>query len=225
MATLAAERKKEVLPSIEPLRLTRRREAFDDPDWLFELKYDGFRALLYIEAGDARFVSRNGNRMRRFDQLAEAIAQELRVQDAILDGELVCLDQASRPQFKELFSRRGTPYYISFDLLWLDGKDLRDLPVLRRKARLKERIVGRPGIGYAEHYPGIGKPLFESVKKLDLEGVVAKKMNSPYRPETTWYKIKNPGYTQAEGRHDLFKKPRSRQTRKVGRTAAIVNRG
>jgi len=205
---LAAKLEKEALPWVEPLRLTWRREAFDDPDWLFELKYDGFRALLYIEPGDVRFVSRNGKRMRRFDQLAKAIAQELGVQNAILDGELVCLDPAGRPQFNELFSRRGTPYYVAFDLLWLDSQDLRDLPLLRRKARLKERIVGRPGIGCAWHHPGIGKPLFESVKKLDLEGVVAKKMNSPYRPETTWYKIKNPGYTQAEGRHDLFKKMR-----------------
>jgi len=213
MPTISAKPKKEKwpLPWIEPLRLTQCREAFDDPKWLFELKYDGFRALLYIEAGDVRFVSRNGKHMRRFDQLAQALFKELKVQEAILDGELVCLDQAGRPQFNELFSRRGTPYYIAFDLLWLDNKDLRDLPLIRRKARLKERIIGRPGIGYAGHYPGVGEPLFESVKKLDLEGVVAKKMNSPYRPETTWYKIKNPDYTQAKGRGDLFEEFHNRQ--------------
>jgi bifunctional non-homologous end joining protein LigD len=204
MPRLAAKRKNEALPWIEPLRPTRRRDAFDDPNWLFELKYDGFRALLYIERGNVRFMSRNGKHMRRFDELAGTIAQELEVQDAILDGELVYLDQAGRPQFKELLFRRGTPYFVAFDLLWLEGEDLRDLPLLRRKARLKARIAGFPGIGYVAHYPFAGKALFESVKAHDLEGVVAKKMNSPYGAGTTWYKIKNPNYSQAEGRHDLF---------------------
>ena len=210
MPTLAAKRKTggSVLPWVEPLRLTRRCEAFDDPNWLFELKYDGFRAVLYIERGNVRFMSRNGKHMRRFDELAEAIAQGLEVRDAILDGELVCLDQAGRPQFNELFFRRSTPYFVAFDLLWLNEKDLRSLALLRRKARLKSLIAAKPGIGCVAHYPGIGKPLFESVQRLDLEGVVAKKMNSPYGAGTTWYKIKNPNYSQAEGRHDLFEKSR-----------------
>ena len=212
MPTVAAKHKvSSGLPWIEPLRLVRRQDVFDDPDWLFELKYDGFRALLYIERGDARFMSRKGNRMRRFDGLANEIAQGISVRDAILDGELVCLDQGGRPQFNELFFRRGTPYFVAFDLLWLNGKDLRSLALLRRKARLKDLIAAKQGIGYMAHYPGIGKPLFESVKRLDLEGVVAKKMNSPYSNETTWYKIKNLTYSQAEGRHELFERMQSRK--------------
>jgi bifunctional non-homologous end joining protein LigD len=208
-ASAKSQKEKRALPWIEPLRLVRKQDAFDDPNWLFELKYDGFRALLYIEDGDARFMSRNSKHMRRFDELAETIAEGLEVRDAILDGELVCLDQAGRPQFNELFFRRGTPYFVAFDLLWLNEKDLRSLALLRRKARLKSVIAAKPGIGYVAHYPAIGKPLFESVQRLDLEGVVAKKMNSPYGAGTTWYKIKNPNYSQAEGRHNLFEKSRT----------------
>src|ERR1051326_2653539 len=107
--------------------------------------------------------------MARFDELAQNLARERRADDAILDGELVCLDKAGRPQFNELFFRRGSPYYVAFDLLWLDGKDLRDLPLLKRKAQLKGRIAGMPRISYVDHLPQKGKALFKSVEQADLE--------------------------------------------------------
>ncbi len=134
---------------------------------------------------------------------------QVKAEDAILDGELVCLDEAGRPQFNQLLFRRGTPYFVAFDLLWLNGKNLRGLPLFKRKERLKTLIEGKPRIGYVSHYPFAGTALFESVKAHDLEGVVAKKMNSPYDAGTTWYKIKNPTYSQAEGRHDLFDRMRN----------------
>src|SRR5215831_11988793 len=87
------------LPKISPLVLKRRAAAFDNPDWLYELKYDGFRALLEIDGGEARLVSRNRNRFKHLDPLAAALAKRLRVKDAILDGEIICADETGRPIF------------------------------------------------------------------------------------------------------------------------------
>ncbi len=128
--------------------------------------------------------------MRRFDELATEIARGLKAKNAILDGEIVVLDEAGRPKFKELLLRRGTPYFVAFDLLWVNGKDLRGLALLRRKEHLKNLIVGETSIGYVSHYPFAGKALFDSVKTHDLEGIVAKRMNSRYDASATWYKIR-----------------------------------
>ena len=87
-----------MLPSFEPMRLVNLRQPFDHKDWLFELKYDGFRALAYVENGSARLVSRRQNAYKSFDTLCTQIVQCLKVQDAILDGEVVCLDKDGLPQ-------------------------------------------------------------------------------------------------------------------------------
>src|SRR5690348_14133609 len=78
------------IPRITPLVLKRRKEPFDNPDWLFDLKYDGFRALLEIDGTGARLISRNRNRFKHLDTLAAALAKRLRIKDAILDGEIIC---------------------------------------------------------------------------------------------------------------------------------------
>ena len=96
------------LPRLTPLPLTRRHDPFDDLDWLFELKLDGFRALAYVERGQGRLVSRNGNTFKRFTPLAAEIGVALRgVRNAILDGEVICLDGTARPLFDALLYRRG----------------------------------------------------------------------------------------------------------------------
>jgi bifunctional non-homologous end joining protein LigD len=191
----------------EPIRPIRRADAFHHPDWIFELKYDGFRALAYIEPGNARLVSRNRNRMSRFQDLAQALAAELQVQDAILDGEIVCVDEDGRPLFNELFHKKGQPLYYAFDLLWLNGEDLRRLPLLERKSRLEKIIPKHAGhIGGVTHWAEHGQALFQEVKNRDLEGIVAKRADAPYAVQTTWYKIKNPQYTQAVGRNELFER-------------------
>ena len=77
------------LPRVQPINPTRRREPFDDPNWLFDFKYDGFRGLFYVDRGGPRFVSRNGNLLSRFDALCELVAAELDVDNAILDGEVI----------------------------------------------------------------------------------------------------------------------------------------
>jgi hypothetical protein len=103
---------------MQPIIPISRKEPFDDPDWLFEFKYDGFRALLYLEQGSGRFLSRNGNSLTRFDALARAVAAELEVTDAIFDGEVIAADESGRPLFYDLLRRTRRPVYVAFDLLW-----------------------------------------------------------------------------------------------------------
>src|SRR5271166_3565859 len=121
------------------MHLTRVGTAFDDPEYIFELKHDGFRAIAYIDAGECKLISRNLNRFKSFESLKKSF-DKLPVQNAILDGEIVCLDSQGVSQFNELFSRRGTPVFYVFDLLWLDGKDLRELSLIERKQSLRELI-------------------------------------------------------------------------------------
>ncbi len=95
-----------MLPSILPAKLARSLEPFDDKDWLFELKHDGFRSLAYVESGKCRLVSRRRNQYKSFEVLRNAL-EGLRAQIAILDGEIVALDSSGVSQFKELLYRRG----------------------------------------------------------------------------------------------------------------------
>jgi bifunctional non-homologous end joining protein LigD len=106
------------LPRVQPIIPVSKKETFDNPDWLFEFKYDGFRALCYIEQGSGHFLSRNNKHLNRFDALADQVAAELEVDDAILDGEVIVADETGRPQFYDLLRRTGKPAYVAFDLLW-----------------------------------------------------------------------------------------------------------
>ena len=213
-----------MLPSFEPMRLAHLRQPFDHADWLFELKYDGFRALAYIENGSARLVSRRHNAYKSFNTLCAQIAQCLRVRCHPLDGEIVCLGKDGRPQFHDLLRRRSPQYFYAFDVLWLNGRDLRALPLIERK-RLLRRIIpkGQSAVLFAKHIEGTGVSLFHAACKMDLEGIVAKWKSAPYQMDgsrTSWVKIKNPNYSQAEGRNDLFEKfhsPRGTTSRSAQR--------
>jgi bifunctional non-homologous end joining protein LigD len=130
------------LPKITPLVLKRRAQAFDNPDWVYEVKYDGFRALLEIDGAGAHLVSRNRNRFRHLDPLAAALAKRLHVANAVLDGEVCCVDETGRPIFIDLL-RRKEPCFVAFDLLWLNSEDLRSLPLVERKKRLKRLLRRR----------------------------------------------------------------------------------
>lgn len=149
-------------------------------------------------------MSRRDNQYKSFAGLRDAIASELRVKNAILDGEIVCLDGMGRSQFQQLLFRRGEPIFYAFDLLWLNGRDLRQRPLLERKRRLRRLI--RPGgrILFAHHVPFQGREVFKMACDLDLEGIVAKHKNAPYSQPTRWVKVKNRHYTRVEGRHELF---------------------
>ncbi len=195
------------LPRITPAPLVVVREPFDHPEWVFELKYDGFRALAYIEAGEARLVSRKNHTYKAFGPLCAALG--LIRHDAVLDGEIVCLGNDGRPQFYELLYRRGVPRFCAFDLLWLEGRDLRGQPLLERKRRLRALIPPHPCLPYVDHVQGAGRDLVRVVCERDLEGIVAKHQGAPYGLEGSWLKIRNPCYTQAAGRHELFQQRRS----------------
>jgi bifunctional non-homologous end joining protein LigD len=190
--------------------LARFDRPFEHPDWIFEPKMDGFRAVAYVEGGTCRLVSRNHNAFKTFDSLAQTIGQDLSGRAAILDGEIVRPGPDGRPLFYELMRRRGPFCFYAFDLLWLDARDLRDRPLAERKTLLRE-LLPRPSraILYVEHVAS-GTDLFRLIRERDMEGVVAKQASASYTPEaTTWVKIKNRAYSQAIGREDFFDRRRA----------------
>lgn len=196
--------------NIRAMPLKRRNEPFSHPDWLFEIKHDGFRALAFVQNGPCRLVSRNGNVFSSFTDLCKAIPQELRTNSAVLDGEIVCLDGNGKSQFNELLFRRAEARFFAFDLLWYEGKDLRYDGLHERKWKLKALICSEGSLLYCDHIETHGQRLFEIACKKDLEGIVAKPKDSPYQftdKHTYWLKLKNPSYTQAMGRDDLFAPP------------------
>ena len=197
-------------PQVQPIIPVLRRGPFDDPDWLFEFKYDGFRALCYLEQDSrCRFVSRRGNILTRFDLLCDQVAAELGVEDAIIDGEVIAADETGRPQFYELLRGPKKPAYVVFDLLWLNGSDLRALPLSERRECLQGILPKRPSIvSEALGVRGRGQELFDLMRAHDLEGIVAKRLADPYEPRTRWLKIKNPDYSQKEGRGEIMNRPR-----------------
>ena len=196
-------------PHIQPIIPSLRKEPFDRADWLFDVKYDGFRALCHIERGRCLLISRNGKPLSRFASLGAELAYVLGVDEAIIDGEVIVADETGRPQFYELLRGRAAPAYVACDLLWLDGVDLRALPLSERRAALRSLLAkGSPAISEAVSVKGRGCELYNLMCAHDLEGIVAKRLADPYAPRTRWLKIKNRDYSQAEGRAELFNKER-----------------
>ena len=181
-----------------------RRDPFDHTDYIFELKHDGFRALAYIDHHCTQLFSRRGNVYRSFPRLCVSIRGELKY-EAVLDGEIVCLDSEGQPQFYELLRRRGQPVFYVFDLLWLDGEDLRERPLIERKRLLRSIVPEKSSsLLYADHIEQHGVEFFRLACDRDLEGVVGKWRYGGYGQ--SWWKIRNPAYSQYEGRHELFEK-------------------
>jgi bifunctional non-homologous end joining protein LigD len=119
-----------------PMPLVRIPEPFDHPE--FELKHDGFRALANVVGHCCRLVSRRGHTLAKWDLLCEEIAHSVKAMRAVLDGELVCLGDDGRSLFRRLLFRRDWPFFFAFDLLGVDGEDLRDQPLSARKRRLRQ---------------------------------------------------------------------------------------
>jgi bifunctional non-homologous end joining protein LigD len=159
------------LPLVEPILLTLRREPFDDPAWVFEPKYDGYRGLLYVTPQGCHFRSKRGNILKRFEQLCYWVREELPVKEAILDGEVVALDSEGRQNFRDLTAGRGNLHYAAFDALWVRGRDLRDLPLTRRKRALTGLIPAATTVlSQVFSIEGRGRDLFDAAERLDLEG-------------------------------------------------------
>lgn len=203
---------------ISPMLATLVEESFDRPGWLFEIKWDGYRAIAEIEQGKVRLYSRN---FLSFDQRFPSLVRSLTDfgHDAVLDGEIVVLDEKGKSEFQRLQDYRnsgaGALVYYVFDLLFLDGKDLRELPLKRRKALLAPLLKGNTDIRLSEHVEERGIAFFKAAVKQGLEGIMAKNGASPYREGVRgldWLKIKARkqqeavigGFTQPRGsRQDL----------------------
>ena len=213
---------------IHPMLATPADKAFDNPDWLFEIKWDGYRAIAFVEDWRVRLVSRTQNDLTaQFSELG-SLPQFVKAQRAILDGEIVALDEEGRPSFslmqqrtgfqagkRRLPRREGVPViYYAFDLLYLDGLDLRRVALEQRKQLLQERIVAGGVIQFSDHYAEKGLDLFEAAKQRGLEGILAKKRRSVYEEKRSrdWLKIKITqrqecvigGYTDPEGSREYF---------------------
>jgi bifunctional non-homologous end joining protein LigD len=201
------------LPQVEPVVLTARAEAFDDPAWVFEPKYDGFRGFVYNSPAGCEIRSRRDFRFDRFGDLCDRITGVLGGREAILDGEVVSLNRQGKPVFRDLLQGKGYLAFAAFDLLWLDGTDLRPLALAERKRALGELLPRDTGPLYKIlTLEEDGRALFSAIRKMDLEGIVAKRNSDPYGLATTWYKIKNPGYSQGQGRVELFRHTERRRT-------------
>ena len=214
--------------AIYPMLATVINEPFDGPDWLFEIKWDGYRAIAFIENGKTRLVSRNQNELTaRYPELKD-MAQSVKAKTAILDGEVVALDAQGRPSFSLMQQRTGfrpggrrgptnadvPVLYYAFDLLYLDGYDWRKVQLEERKKRLASVLVPGETVRYSDHYERQGKALFEMARSKGLEGILAKKRDSIYqeRRSSEWLKIKIThrlecviaGYTEPEGSRAHF---------------------
>lgn len=214
--------------AIYPMLATSIEKPFDSPEWLFEIKWDGYRAISFIENGKVRLVSRNQNELtHRYPELKD-LPIALKAKNAILDGEVVALDEQGRPSFSLMQQRTGfrphgkrgpvnsevpVLYYV-FDLLYLDGFDWRRVALEGRKEKLKSIVAQEGSIRYSEHYEQQGKALFNLAREKGLEGILAKKRECPYqeRRSSDWLKIKIRheiecvigGYTEPEGSRAHF---------------------
>jgi bifunctional non-homologous end joining protein LigD len=192
-------------PTYEPMMAVLTAEAFDDDEWLFEVKWDGHRCLANLGTA-TRLTSRTQRDMTaQFPELID-MHRQLAARNAVVDGEIVALDRNGRPSFERMQDRfHRTPeelarnkgrvpvQFLAFDLLWLDGKPLLDLPLVERRARLNEVLVETRDIRLSQIVEGAGRRFFEQVRELELEGIVAKRAASPYRPgirSHDWRKIK-----------------------------------
>ncbi len=185
------------LPKIaQPMLATLVDAPFDDPQWLFEIKWDGYRGICTIdEKGKATLVSRNGNDLLKQFPEMEGLADAFASLPIIVDGEVVALDERGRPSFGRLQEHQSDPAalnFVAFDLLYADGRDIRDKPLEDRKALLQRVIADEQLVIYSKHVIGEGIPLFEQAQELQLEGIIGKKRRSTYQSRRTrdWVKIK-----------------------------------
>jgi len=192
------------VPRFEPMLATSWPAPFSDDEWLFEPKWDGVRGIVTFDGVSTSIRSRRGNEVAdRYPALAVPLGVP-----CVLDGEIVALD-GDRPSFQRLQNREGPFSLVVFDLLWLDGRDLTALPLETRLESLSG-IDLPDGLLRSETVPGDGMALWAAVIERDLEGMVAKRKGSPYRPgvrSTDWRKTHHRhtakavvgGFTPGEG--------------------------
>lgn len=181
---------------LQPMLATLIDAPFDDPAWVFETKWDGFRMVARIEKHRVTLYSRSGLIVSdNYQPIAKAL--EKFCNDMVIDGELVALDEKGISRFQLLQNALQTTaslHYCVFDIMFLDGEDLRGLPLVERKQRLRAALPKDPLLTYSEHWaPEYGKRLFKEAQKLGLEGIMAKRARSRYLSgarSKDWLKIK-----------------------------------
>lgn len=180
--------------------------------WTFEVKFDGYRAVAYIRAGECTLVSRNGNDLTgRFPDVAKALVKAVKSPNAVVDGEVTRVDESGRASFSELQQGSGALVYYAFDLLELDGRPWIDEPLEERKERLRALLDARvKTVAFSESFDD-GDALYRAAQERGLEGIVAKRAGSAYKPgrrSKDWLKLKTDvndefviaGYTRGTGR-------------------------
>ena len=180
---------------LQPMLATLTDAPFDDRDWVFETKWDGFRMVASIVGGKVTLYSRNGQIISDNYRVVAQALEKLKM-DAVLDGELVALDArgVSRFQLLQNALRAEAPlrYYV-FDVMFAGGEDLRGLPLVERKTRLRRILPKHPLLAFSAHRPASGISFFEEAQASGLEGIMAKRASSPYRSgarTADWLKIK-----------------------------------
>jgi bifunctional non-homologous end joining protein LigD len=196
---------------VEPTKLSRCALPFDSPDWVFELKYDGFRAQAYVDDGNFKLISLRQNVHETFVDLRAALARTLKVQNAILDGAIVYLDSQGRSVLNAVTHRHAAPVFYAFDLLWLNGGDMRQQPLLSRKRTLYSLLSSTTTarLLYSHHIAERGREFFRIVCEQGLAGIVAKKRDGRYL-KSGWLEIRNPSYREKDGRNELLEGHRAK---------------
>lgn len=203
---------------MKPMLATLVQDPFDSKDWIFEIKWDGYRALAH-KSRKVRLSSRNEKSYNiRFPEIVQELEQL--PGNFILDGEIIIVDKDGRSQFQLLqnFQKEkiGTPYYYIFDILSYNGKDLTSVALIDRKKILQTLLKKKPHkhLAFSPHIEGKGKAFFQKAKKKGLEGIIAKRKMSPYlcTRSREWLKIKSKkcqevvigGYTKPRGTRKNF---------------------
>jgi bifunctional non-homologous end joining protein LigD len=215
------------MPKGVPVTLAQLGERpFSDPNWVFEIKWDGIRAIAQIEKGRTTLWARSGRDITKEYPEFQDLASHFRAVNAIVDGEIATLDQDGRSDFQKLQNRLGVENpsqnlmhsvpvnYYFFDLPYADGFDLRKAPLVGRKELLESVLITNEKIHYSEHLPEQGKALFDAAREKGLEGIIGKQKDSPYVGTRTssWVKIKIvkeldaviAGYTAPRGSRKYF---------------------
>jgi len=183
---------------IEPMLATLASKPFSDPDWLYEIKWDGFRVQAVVDKGRATILTRNLKDAETYFPRLLNPPRWIAATQAIVDGEVVALDEDGRPDFGLLQTKLGDKtasglVYQAFDLLYLDGRSLLDVPLEDRKRLLRSVLLEHPRVRFAAHVDGEGLAFFEAAKSMGVEGMVAKLRRSRYEPgkrSSAWLKFK-----------------------------------
>ena len=215
--------------NVDPMLATLATTPFSDPDWLYEIKWDGFRVQAVIDNGRVRTWTRSLKDAETYFPRLLTPPSWIEARQAIVDGEVVAIDDDGRPDFSLLQTKLGQPgvgglVYQPFDLLYLDGRSLLDVPLEDRKRLLRSVIREHPRVRYASHVEGEGLAFFEAAKARRLEGMIAKLRRSRYEPgrrSNAWLKFKiRPeqelvigGWTPGEGNAGTSARSRSATTR------------